>query len=190
MCAFCTPTNPQLHTQWEGYVTSSSLEPQQGEHGQVTAHDGRETAPGKRTLPLPLSGPVSPRGIGLPSWAGNRYIFLNQGSCCHYEMLRPSKKTTYYMDETYPQSNDTIFFFLSTNRPESWLPQFPEPVLLFLFKRGKKNPEGIECKGACFLVPRLGDCSARLTPEIEKLTRRRVRLCFGPAGPPRPYMSD
>lgn len=62
-----------------------------------------------------LFGPVSWRGIELPSGVWNRSICLNQSSCRHVEMLWPSKDTTCNMDETCPQSNDAIFF-LSFNK--------------------------------------------------------------------------
>lgn len=62
-----------------------------------------------------LFGPVSWRGIELPSGVWNRSICLNQSSCHHVEMLWPSKDTTCNMDETCPQSNDAIFF-LSFNK--------------------------------------------------------------------------
>ena len=68
-------------------------------HCHVT---GCETAVGKRSLTPSLSSPVSPRGTELPNGVWNRYICLNQGSCHHFEMLWPSKDTTYNTDETQP----------------------------------------------------------------------------------------
>lgn len=72
---------------------------------------GWERVLDKRDLTTSLSSPVSRRRVELPSGVWNRHICLHQGSCHHFEMLWPSKDTTYSTDETTPQSNDVIFFF-------------------------------------------------------------------------------
>lgn len=104
--------------QWECPAVSSSLKPQQGECGQVAATWQGERECWVREF-LYLLSPIQwvKRGIELPSGVWNRYICLRfasvRAAAIILKWCGQPKDIAYNMNETYSQSNEATFFFLS-----------------------------------------------------------------------------
>lgn len=158
------PILRHICAQWEGRAVSSSLQPQQGECGQVAATWQRVRECWVREF-LYLLSPIQrvKTGIKLPSRVWNRHICLRFASIRAAAIILKGgghQKTSHTTWMRHIHKVMRLLFFFSFFQQVDQKVSFPYPYFCL-------TTYGTDGKGACFGVPCPGHCRLRQPPEIE-----------------------